>query len=455
MGNRLDFEIDQEIETGSYTGHAGVPVLIEQFRVCGAAAIVDDAVKFKSRRRGLSPSQMAESLLALWAGGGESVDDLDRLREDRGLPLLLGYELPAAQTMRDFLAGFEAAASPPLLAVAEQDSEALAGLWRANRAVIAQLQKARACKTATIDIDATIIASSKRAAKPTYDGRVGYQPVVALWAEQDVILADEFRDGNVPAHSSNLALAGRALNALPEGVETVYLRADAALYDHALMVALDKRKVGFAISVPVTQSLAARMRNLAAAQWQPAGGDHDVTRFFAELDYLPDAALEQEEGVVKRLRYLGIRMVKRQGELFADGSSEKHFCIVTNRPDPEGQNAAALIDWQRGKAGTVEHCHDIMRNELAASSLPSQGFSANAAWFRLNAVLYNLLSAFKRIALSGEFERARPKRLRFLVLNTLGHVVRHARERLLRCATAFARSALDAFRVKIHALKPS
>ena len=53
-------------------------------------------------------------------------------------------------------------------------------------------------QVATIDVDATILESQKRSALATYDGRTGYQPVVALWAEQDVILADEFRDGNVP-----------------------------------------------------------------------------------------------------------------------------------------------------------------------------------------------------------------------------------------------------------------
>jgi hypothetical protein len=40
-------------------------------------------------------------------------------------------------------------------------------------------------------------------------------------------------------------------------------------------------------------------------------------------------------------------------------------------------------------------------------------------------LLYNLLSAFKR-GLPEEMRDARPKRLRFLVLNTLGKVVRHA-----------------------------
>ena len=96
----------------------------------------------------------------------------------------------------------------------------------------------------------------------------------------------------------------------------------------------------------------------------------------------------------------------------------------------------------------------MLANELAAAALPSQKFGANAAWFRLNALLYNLMSAFKRLALPEELHAIRPKRLRFLVLNTLARLVCHARERLLRCASAFARRALDRFRSAIHAPMP-
>lgn len=42
--------------------------------------------------------------------------------------------------------------------------------------------------------------------------------MLALWAEQDVIVADEFRDGNVPAGSGNLRLVEKALGALPGGM---------------------------------------------------------------------------------------------------------------------------------------------------------------------------------------------------------------------------------------------
>jgi len=56
---------------------------------------------------------------------------------------------------------------------------------------------------ATIDQDATIVESHKRAAFAHYQGGRGYQPMIALWAEADLIVADQFRDGNVAATGVN------------------------------------------------------------------------------------------------------------------------------------------------------------------------------------------------------------------------------------------------------------
>ncbi len=82
-------------------------------------------------------------------------------------------------------------------------------------------------------------------------------------------------------------------------------------------------------------------------------------------------------------------------------------------------------------------------------------FGANAAWFRLNVLTDNLLSALKQIALPGEFSDARPKRLRFLVLNTVGKVAHHARQILLRLTSEAHKTILDLARSQIAALTPA
>src|SRR3970282_2554010 len=97
----------------------------------------------------------------------------------------------------------------------------------------------------------------------TYLGERGCQPVIHYWAEQDLILSDEFRDGNVPAGMDPLTSFLRAVRALPHSVETIYFRSDSAAYQHKL---LDKMRQGielhgkevpvyFAISADVSEVL--------------------------------------------------------------------------------------------------------------------------------------------------------------------------------------------------------
>jgi hypothetical protein len=137
------------------------------------------------------------------------LEDFDCLREDRGLAAILGHEAPSPEAAQKFLYQFH---DPEKIEHAQrelpvgevryvpEESAALRGLAQVNQDVVREL--ARRCageRMATIDLDATVIESGKREAKATYEGGSGYQPMVALWAEMDVVVAEEFRDGNVPA----------------------------------------------------------------------------------------------------------------------------------------------------------------------------------------------------------------------------------------------------------------
>jgi len=124
-------------------------------------------------------------------------------------------------------------------------------------------------------------------------------------------------------------------------------------------------------------------------------------------------------------------MRKRQGDLFADGSTVKYFAVVSNRWE---LTPTRLIQWHREKAGTNERINDILKDDLGAGVMPCSRFGANAAWLRLAILTHNVLTALKRLALPPKLWAARPKRLRFLIFHTPGRIVHHARRLLLRLA---------------------
>lgn len=100
---RLPFDICDWIDPTLMTAHAGVPLVLKLFRRVGVAQVVNHQVRIKQRQRGLAPAQLVETLIALWTAGGDRCQDLQTLRAGVALATWLGYGLPAATTVRDFL----------------------------------------------------------------------------------------------------------------------------------------------------------------------------------------------------------------------------------------------------------------------------------------------------------------------------------------------------------------
>jgi Transposase DDE domain group 1 len=120
---------------------------------------------------------------------------------------------------------------------------------------------------------------------------------------------------------------------------------------------------------------------------------------------------------------------KKQSELFSDGRATKFLAVVSNRAE---LSPTALVRWHWQKAGTIEALHDVTKNELGAAVPPCKRFGANAAWYRLSLLTYNILSAMKRLALPPHMEAARPKRMRLSMFSIAGRIVSHAGKVLLR-----------------------
>jgi hypothetical protein len=167
---------------------------------------------------------------------------------------------------------------------------------------------------------------------------------------------------------------------------------------------LIRAAIGYAISADVSPQLAECIAALPEEHWKADQPETEPIREWAEVNYLPSDGIWREDAMSPR-RYLAIR--PRQGELLREGNPMRHFCIVTNRSDPQVGSGLDLIRWLRQKAGTIEHAHDVLTNELDGAALPSQKFGANAAWLRLNVILYKLLSAYKRVGLPEELHSAR------------------------------------------------
>ena len=438
--HKTPFVLDERLLHEATSPHAGLLSVSRAYRSLGLPDLIAANLSLRKRQRGFSEAQFVESISLLQAVGGECPEDMHLLGGDDCLERGLSYRPPKATAVREFLERFHDQKLEPLRperAVQKSfifpSSTPVNGLQRVQSGLVRRIAKlyekqGQPQRIGTVDQDATIIESHKQAAYRHYEEGRGYQPMVAVWAEADLVLADEFRDGNVPARQAPLTCAKLAFAALPESVTQRYFRGDSACHENELLDWLkepDREKepggrIGFAVSAMMSVPLAKALRKISDAAWKTFGQEADGTlRQWAEVDFVPGDKYESKDS--QPLRYVGLRLLKAQGVLFGDGTDRHFHAVVTNQKLEGGR----LLDWHREKAGTVEHTHDEVKNELGGGHVPSQRFGVNSAWFKISLLTYNVVSAIKGLCLEGEERTARLKRFRLLLIHVAGRMNRN------------------------------
>ena len=438
--NKTPFVLDSRPLTEASSPHAGLLATSRAFRSLGLPDLIAAQLKLRRRQRGYSEGQMSETLILLQTVGGDCPEDIRLLTNDPCLERGLGYPVPKVTAVREFLELFHDEAIALLRPSREvQKSFILPSTQPVSALQIVQAQTVRriaqryekqgqAQTIATVDQDATIIESHKKAALHHYEGGRGYQPMVAVWAETDLILADEFRDGNVPARQEPLTCTQQAFAALPTNITARFFRGDSACHENDLLDWLrhpDRARepggaIGFAVSAFTSTELSKALKEIPEKQWTTVDTEPDGTlRQWAEVPFVPGERYEQKDR--RPLRYVGLRLLKPQGVLFADGSDRHHHAVVTNRDLPGDK----LLDWHREKAGTIEHVHDEIKNALGGGHMPSQRFAVNAVWFKFALLSYNLASAIKGLCFSPEERTVRFKKYRLLLVHVAGRMNRN------------------------------
>ncbi len=319
-------------------------------------------------------------------------------------------------------------------------NEALRGLGKVNGELIGFVQGRSAESEATLDMDATLVETEKRGALYCYEKYKAYQPLTTYWVEQDLIVHTEFRDGNVPAGYEQLRVLQDALSMLPAGVKQVRLRSDTAGYQNDLLKYCaegeDERFgfIEFAVGVDVAPEFKSVVAQVAEADWhdlarEASGIKIPTGQQWAEVCLVPNWIGHSKKS--PDYRFIAIREPQQQAPLsrmegqmdlpfpamdLRDKGWHKVFGVVTNRDLARDE----LIRWYRQRCGKSEEAHGVMKEDLAAGKLPSGLFGANAAWWPIAVLAFNLNSAIKRLALGRQWVSKRMKAVRFAFISLPG-----------------------------------
>jgi hypothetical protein len=492
----LGFQYESDSSNHGLTSLAGLPLYLELIQASGLGAAIHQHVR-AAGGQGWLDIQMVLAVLFLNLAGGDCVEDLERLEHDSGFAAILraiehdllsraerrslkarwrrGRErvVPSPSALSGWLERFHDPAAPNAVAgsaVIPAVTGQLHGLWRVNQALLGFMQNHQPAASATLDMDATLIETHKRAALFCYKKFKAYQPLNCWWAEQGAMLYSEFRDGNVPAGHEQLRVLKDCLSYLPASVTKVSLRSDTAGYQEELLLYCGEGKdprfgvIDFASGADVTKPFRAAVLATPESEWKPLirmvdGKPQAADQEWAEICYVPNWAGYSRDRA--DYRFLAVREPLRQLALgdeaalpfptqaFGQKGLYKLFGTVTNRKGPGDQ----VIWWLRERCGKSEEVHSVMKSDLAGGQLPSGLFGANAAWWALTILTHNLNAAMKRLVLGKDWVTKRMKTLRFRLIGLPGRVVSHARRLIVRLgAGAEALSLFVTARQTIRAL---
>jgi hypothetical protein len=402
------------------TSRAGLVCVAELMKSLNFSNLVDTHFPVPGSNRGFKPSAFVNSLVLMLHDGGECLDDLRHLRDDSALRELLSLKhVPQADSAGDWLRRL---GQQGVLAVVE-----------INRTVLsASLHK---CQEVTLDIDATEICSAKRDAKYTYNKNQGFMPMVGHIAETGQIVASDFRAGNVAPAKDNMAFIEQCQQALPKGVSITHLRIDAAGYQTAIIRHCLDQGIEFAIRAKMSQNLRSLIISRPESDWEPLIGRNDQPRDGESTCQVVHTIgdLETSFTVVVQRKPLSGQVdlaFDIEGEVVDEVTHEGYLyrAIATNRTALSNSD---VIHWYNQRAEHSENRIKELKLDFGANRLPCGDFDANALYFAICTLAYNLF-ALMRMLLPAQWEACRATTIRWRLYALAGKVVRHGRSVTLK-----------------------
>ena len=407
------------------TAHGGLALMAEFNHGMGLRELTDNYLPAPGSNRGFDPSVMVDSLVLMLQGGGRSLEDLRELKNEEGLMKLIDREeIPEPDTAGDWLRR---------MGELEVGQGGLKGLDRVRNKINERILKRDGIKEYTLDPDATEIIGEKADALFTYNGNKGYMPTLGFLYETPVCIYDEFREGNVPPASEQKEFYLECKRRMPVGKRIRNYRADSASYQADLFNQLEEDGVRYAITADQDKAVKSAIALIPRGDWkEPVRG----------CGYEIAETVHCMNGTKKAFRLVIKREVRRQGELFEKGEQYFYHAVATNWLEEE-KDTAEVLRWhnQRGQA---ENFNKELKIGFGMERMPCGQTHANAVFFRIGVLAYNLFIGFKRLCCPESWVKQTIVTFRWKMVQVAGRIVRHAGEIVLKLMVDLGK--LDLFR---------
>jgi hypothetical protein len=395
------------------TAHGGLALMAEFNHGVGLRELTDRYLPAPGSNRGFDPSVIVDTVVLMLQGGGRSLEDLRELKNEEGLMKLIGRdEIPEPDTVGDWLRR---------MGDPNRGQEGLKGLGEVRDKINGRILKRDGIREYTLDPDATEIIGEKADALFTYNKNKGYMPTLGFLYETPVCIYDEFREGNVPPAYGQKEFYLECKRRMPVGKRIRNYRADSASYQAELFNQLEEDGVRYGITADQDKAVKSAIALIPSGDWkEPVRGcGYEI----AETVHCMNETKKAFRLVIKR-------EVRRQGEIFEKGGKYFYHAVATNWLEEE-KDTWEVLKWHNQR-GQPENFNKELKMGLGMERMPCGQTHANAVFFRIGVIAYNLFIGFKRLSCPESWAKHTIATFRWKMVQVAGRIVKHAGETVLK-----------------------
>jgi len=209
---------------------------------------------------------------------------------------------------------------------------------------------------------------------------------------------------------------------MPKGKRIKYYRADSASYQAELINELEADGVKYTITADQDKAVKSLIASIADNEWkEPIRG----------CDYHIAETVHSMNKTNKAFRLVIKREIGRQGELFEQEEKQYFYHVVATNWLEEEKDGQQVLEWhnQRGQA---ENFNKELKIGFGMERMPCGQTYANAVFFRIGVIAYNLFIGFKRLSCPESWIRNTIATSRWKMVEVAGRIVRHAGNIILK-----------------------
>lgn len=386
-----------------------------------------------SRPRSYKPSDIILPTILMLHTGGNCLEDLARMAEDKMLCSLHNLKhIPHPTTISRWCnyhgtdTSGESNNHPD-----KPDSPTLQALDRLLITLARKSIHKSGQKNVTLDIDWTGIETHKQESKWSYKGKKSMGTLTGFIAETGICVGNWFRNGNISPLDDNEPLLAHIISGLEQGnnIRIARFRSDSAGYQAKVINTCEAHNITFAIRGKMDAAVVKLISSIKETDWKPLIGKngHQIP------GQKVASVIHTMEKTEKSFRMVIVRKEKRQLKETKKQETENttdtrdiletnhftYFATATNSELPD----SLLIHFYNNR-GSCEQDIREAKYGFSLKHLPMSALRGNAVWSAIVMLAYNLGILLKQMELNIHPLSMRIQTIRYRLYQVPGKLVR-------------------------------